>query len=157
MSKKEYFLIGMVGVLVGVYVVFFTGWFRPKEMRIEHSTRMSRPTGVGGQNTNSADLRGLGNVSFALHNSYKLTSIKVVPLQEFLTNKYVPPVWELVSKAGSTPVDGFAYGFAVEGMTLARSVPPQPLLPGVEYRLLVAAGSVKGAHDFKVGGLPAAR
>jgi hypothetical protein len=152
MSKKEYFLIGLVVVLVGVYAVCFTDWFRPKIMRIEHSTRSLRQAwGSGGQRVDMTDKVGLGNVTFALHHNYKLTSVKVVPLHEFLTNKYVPPVWELVSKSGSNPIDGFSYGMDIQGMASARSaLQPDPLLPGVEYRLLVVAGKVKGEHDFKV-------
>jgi hypothetical protein len=159
MSKKEYVLIGLVVVLVGVYAVWFTEWFRPKIMRIEHSTRSLRSAwGTGGQRVDMTDKEGLGNVTFALHQNYKLTSVKVVPLQEFLTNKYVPPVWELVSKSGSTPVDGFSYGMSIQGMTSARSaLQPDPLLRGVEYRLLVAAGGVRGEHDFKLEGSPVVR
>ena len=153
MSKKEYVLIGLVVVLIGVYAIWFTDLFRPRIMRIEHSTRSARSAGgTSAERVATTESDGLGNVSFALHHNYKLTSIKVVPLQEFLTNKYVPPVWEMVSKSGSSPVDGFSYGMGIKGMTSARSaMQPEPLLPGVEYRLLVVAGRVHGEHDFKIG------
>jgi len=154
MSRKEYFLVGLVVVLVGLYAVFFTDWFRPKSMRIEHSTRSLREAwSGGGQRVDMTGKRELGNVMFALHWNYKLTSVKVVPLAEYQTNKYARPLWELVAKSGSEPVDGFAYGMAVSGMSPARPMPePDPLVPGVEYRLIVMAGSVKGEHDFKLEG-----
>ena len=32
---------------------------------------------------------------------------------------------------------------------------PEPLQPGVTYRLFVAAGKIKGQHDFQIGAPPA--
>lgn len=158
MSKKEYFLVGLAVVLVGVYGVYFTDWFRPKVMRIEHSERSLREAWSGSQRVDPGGKQPLGNVTFALHRNYKVTSIKVVPLADYLTNKYAHPLWELVSKNGSTPVNGFAYGMPLAGMTLAQpALEPDPLEAGVEYRLIVEAGSVHGEHDFKLGGGTVAR
>lgn len=159
MSKKEYVLIGLVVVLIGIYVIWFTDLFRPKIMSIEHSTRSARSAAVTtAQRADMTESAGLGNVTFALHRNYQLTSVKVVPLQEFLTNKYVPPVWELVSKSGSSPVDGFSYGMGIKGMNSAHSaLQPEPLVPGMEYRLLVVAGKARGEHDFKIGSPAQAR
>ena len=151
MSRKEYFLVGLVVVLVGLYAVFFTDWFRPKIMRIEHSARSLREAWSGSRRVDPTGKQELGNISFALHRNYKLTSVKVVPLADYQTNKYARPLWELVAKSGSQPVDGFAYGMAVPGMLPARPMlEPDPLVPGVEYRLIITAGSVKGEHDFKL-------
>jgi len=158
MSRKEYILVGFVMLLVGVYVVFFTNWFKPKVMRIEHSTRSLREAWSGGQRVDPTGKQELGNVTFTLHRRYKLTSVKVVPLGEFLTNKYVPATWELVSKSGSDPIDGFAYGMSIPGMVAARELlAPEPLQPGLEYRLMVEAGGLKAEHDFKASGAPMAR
>lgn len=144
--------MGLVVVLVGVYAVYFSNWFQPKIMRIEHSARPLREAWTGsGMRVDPSGKQELGNVTFTLRHKYRLTSVKVVPLAEYLTNKYVPPTWELVSKSGSGPVDGFAYGMTIPGMAPARELlAPEPLQPGLEYRLVVEAGGVKGEHDFKV-------
>lgn len=145
MSRKEYFLVGVVVVLVGVYAVFFSDWFRPTVMHIEHSTRALRQA-RGGKPVPR-------NVIFVLNRNYKLTSVKVVPAEAYSTNKYARPLWELVSKTGSKPVEGLTYGVPVPGMMSARPLlEPEPLAPGVTYKLIVEAGKVRGEHDFEVGG-----
>jgi hypothetical protein len=149
LSRKEIFLVALVLVLGGSYIVFFSDWFKPRFIRIEHSVRSSRE-GWAGSNRVEA-VAGAGAVTFALHKPYKLTSVQVVPLAEIQTNKYAHPVWHLISKEGSVPADGFAYGFPLQGMSPAVSgVEPEPLASGMKYRLLVEAGSLKGTNDFKV-------
>ena len=143
MTKKNIFLLSVVVVLTGLYVVYFTDWFRPKFIRIEHSVRSLPAPG--------SRARSINNVTFSLHKDYRLTSLKVVPAAEFQTNAYVRPLWNLVSEKGSSPVNGFAYGFPVPGMTPAvANADPDPLQPGVEYRLLLEARSTKGEHDFTI-------
>jgi hypothetical protein len=158
MNKKEYILISLVVLLVGLYAVYFTDWFQPKIIRITHATRSLREAWSDGRRVDPTGKQALGNVTFVLHRNYKLTRVKVVPLTAFLTNKYTPPVWELVSKSGSKPTDGFSYGMLVPGMTPVRPMlEPDPLEPDVEYRLIVMAGSAKGEHDFKLGGVVGTR
>ena len=89
-------------------------------------------------------------VSFTLDGKYRLSSIKVVELSAYLTNKYVTPVWHLISKTNSAPVRGFLYGLPIPGM--APALPdskPKNLLPNVAYRLFVEAGRAKGNQDFQ--------
>ena len=156
MSRKEWILITLVVVLVGLYAVFFTGWFRPKVMRIEHSARSLREAWSGSRRVDPTGKQALGNVTFALHRNYKITSVKLVPLADYQTNKYAHALWELTAKSGSQPVDGFAYGMTIPGMSAVSQVlEPEPLEPGVEYRLIVVAGSVRGEHDFKLDGATA--
>ena len=153
MNKKEIFLVGLVAVLVGVYCVYFTDWFLTKTIAIEHSERSLREAWSGGRRVDPTGKQPLGNVTFSLHRNYKLTSVKVVPLADYLTNKYAHPVWELVSKSGSASVGGFTYGMPIQGMVPARPVvEPDPLERGVDYCLLIEAGSIKGEHHFKLGG-----
>lgn len=153
MSRKEYYLIGLVVALVGIYAVFFTDWFRPKVMHIEHSTRSLREAWSGSRRVNLTGKQELGNVAFVLHRNYQLTSVKVVPAADYATNKYVRPLWELISKTGSKPVEGLTYGMPVPGMAPARPLlTPDPLVPGVMYKLIVDAGKVHGEHDFQLGG-----
>jgi hypothetical protein len=140
MSKKNIFLVALVVVLAGLYVVYFTDWFRPKFIRIEHTVRSV-----------SAGGRELNNVTFSLHKDYRLTSLKVVSSAEYQTNDHTAALWHLVAEKGSTPVKGFAYGFAIPGMTpFVAGTEPYPLKSGVNYRLLLEARSVKGEHEFAI-------
>jgi len=152
MSRKEWVLVALVLVLGGLYVVFFSGWFGPKVIRVESTVRSAREAwGPGGKRVNPPGKPELGNVSFSLHQHYKLTSVKVVAVSDSQTNQYPHALWHLTAQGGSGPVDSLAYGFPVVGMTGAASgIGPEPLEPGVEYRLLVEAGEWKGARDFVI-------
>jgi len=151
--------MGLVLVLGGVYAVCFGNWFRPKVMHIEHSARSLRDAyGPGGQRVGPTDKPQLGNVTFAFHRNYQLTSVKVVLAEEARTNKYAHPLWHLVSADGSKPVDGLCYGVPVPGMQPASVVQEvESLKPGVEYRLLVEASSSRAEHDFTLPGTRKAR
>ncbi len=147
MNKKNYFLIAIVLVLAGFYVIHFTDWFRPKTIQISHTSR-SRP---GGQTGTANNL-----VFFGLAGDYSLTEVKVVPLAALQTNKLAQPLWHLVSDEGSDDVSQFFYGENIRGMDPAVSgAQPEPLQSGVVYRLFITAGKVKGQHDFQLGALPA--
>ena len=139
-SRKEIVLIVLVALLAGGYIVYFTDWFKPKFIRIEHTVRPS-PASVAG-------MPGV-SVSFSLHKDYKLTSVQVTPIAGGRPDGSTHPVWHLVSKKGSAPTDGFAYGFPLKGMEpLVPGATPEALQPGIKYRLVVQAGSVKGTNDF---------
>ncbi len=151
MSKKEIVLVLFVAILGGLYVINFTDWFKTKFIRIEHTVRSLREAWAG--NGRRADPTGkqVNNVTFALHKDYRLTSVQVVPLAEARTNKYVHPLWHLVSKPGSPPVNALSYGMPVAGMTPSvANAEAEALEPGVEYRLLVEAGSLRGTNDFNI-------
>lgn len=143
MSKKNICLIAFVVALAGVYVVYFTHWFHPRVMQISHT---SRP---------AAD-RSSVRMAFNLGNYYDLTEVKVVPLDDYKKNPDVPPLWHLVSNEGSDSTELFFYGESINGMDPAvAGAEPEPLQPGVRYRLFVAAGGLKGQHDFYFGNAPA--
>jgi len=147
MSKKEWVLIGLVLALGGLYAVYFGDWFRPKFIRIEHTARRLR-SGFGGPGRSDASQPSM-SITFSLGRSYRLTSLRVVLAAEFQTNKFAHSVWRLVSEKGSAPVDRFAYGFPIQGMTPALAgAEPEPLEPGAQYRLLVETAKLKGEHDF---------
>lgn len=147
MNKKNYILIAIVLVLAGFYVVHFTHWFTPKTIQIAKATRPVRTSMTGPQAT---------VLFFSLDGDYSLTEVKVVPLAAFQTNKLVQPVWHLVSEEGSDDVSQFIYGQQISGMDPAvEGVRAEPLQPGVTYRLLVAAGKIKGHLDFQLGAPPA--
>ena len=139
MSKKNIFLIAFVVALAGVYAVYFTHWFRPRMIQISHT---SRP----------AAERNSIRLAFNLGNYYELTDIEVVPLDALKDNPHAPPIWHLVSPDGSDSTEVFSYGEHINGMDPAiAGAEPEPLLPGVRYRLFVAAGGLKGQHDFYFG------
>lgn len=152
MSRKEWTLVALVLVLGGLWVVFFSGWFGPKVIHIEHSVRSAREAwGPGGRRTDPIGNSALGHVSFSLHRNYQLTLVQVVAVSEVQTNPHPHALWHLVAKKGSQPVDSLAYGLPVAGMTpYFASIEPEPLQPGVTYRLLVEAGSWKGFRDFVI-------
>jgi hypothetical protein len=79
-------------------------------------------------------------------------SIKVFPMSELESQREYPhPIWQIVAHTNPVPTKGFTYGTdpAVLGMRLAvEEIGPEPLEPGVKYRLLAKAGSVKIQHDF---------
>ena len=130
MNKKSWILIAIAIVLGGVYIIHFSGWFKPKVMAIAHNGRF-------------------GQINFTLGNAFKLTSIKVVSVSALESNKYALPAWELKSDSNSAPVKLFYYGQRIRGMKPAiETALPEPLLAGTTYRIFVEAGSLKAQHDF---------
>lgn len=130
MNKKTWVLIAFAVALGALYLIFFSNWFRPKVMSIAHNQRF-------------------GRVNFTLGYPYRLTSLKVVSLSGFQTNKYILPAWELKSDSNSAPVKIFSYGQRINGMKPAISnTRAEALVPGETYRLFVEAGSLKAQCDF---------
>lgn len=145
MNKKNYILIAVVLVLAAAYVVYFTDWFRPKAIEITSRPVRTNPTGPAPT-----------QLIFGLNGSYSLTEVRVVPLAALQTDKLAQPVWHLVSDEGSDDVNLFSYGQKISGMDSAvEGLRPEPLQPGVTYRLFVTAGRAKGQHDFHIGPAPA--
>jgi hypothetical protein len=89
-------------------------------------------------------------VTFTLSGYYRLTNLKVVLASEIETNKYAHPIWELTTESNSIPTATFAYGSGIRGMHPAvKGARPDPLEPGVQYRLLLKTDKDKQAqHDF---------
>ena len=88
-------------------------------------------------------------IFFAFDRPLKLKSLKVIPAREIETNKYPHPIWHLISNSNSVPTADLAYGIPIEGMRPAvQDATPDPLQPGVKYRLLIEAGALKLEHDF---------
>jgi len=143
MTKKNLFLILFTVALATVYVIWFTDWFRPKTVKIFHTSRALRA---------SVRRRAeMPNLSFGFNDSVKLqlTELKVVPLAEYQTNKNALPAWHLVSDSNSVPLCLFTYGQYIRGMRpMFKSDHAEPLETNVTYRLLVTAGKITGEHDF---------
>ena len=131
--------------LAGVYVFYFTDWFKPQIIHITHTSRALRARRPG-QKNDSATVP----IAFGFDREYKFSEIEVVPLAASQTNQENLPVWHLISNSNSVPLKFFFYGQRIRGMKSALTgVRPEPLQPGITYRLLVKAGSAKGQHDFQ--------
>jgi hypothetical protein len=145
MTKKEGMLVLLTLVLLTVYVIWFTDWFKPRIIHISHTMRpmpqarrISRDIGVV--------------VSFGFDHPLRFKEISVVPRESWLTNPFTAPLWHLVSDSNSVPVGFVVYGRPVRGMRPARKgIGPEPLVTNTVYRLLVTAGKVTGQHDFSIG------
>jgi hypothetical protein len=139
MRKKEFIWFGVLLVVGGIYIRFFTHWFEKREIAITTSLRPSQRPG-----------ETVFPVYFTLNGDYKLTSVKIIPLEEDKFNPLAPPVWHLVSDSNSVPTRAFRYGQPIRGMKPAlKGVRPEPLTPGVVYRLILSAGDLTGHKDFK--------
>lgn len=144
MTKKNWFLIGTMIVLLLVYVCFFTGWFQPQTIKIFHTTRNLRP-----RVTRSSE--GMPNLIFGFNQRLKVTEIELFNLADFQTNSKTLPLWHLVSNSNSIPIKSFFYGQRIRGLKpFVPGARPQPLTTNVAYRLIVEAGKLKGKHDFEL-------
>jgi len=145
MNKKTFISLAVLIVLVAAYAYFFTSWFQPRRIEIFHASRSVLRGGARVKAGNANTMM----VLFGLNGAYKLTEVKVVPLDEWKTNPVALPVWHLISDSNSVPVKEFPYGVAIRGMKPAVGKEwPQPLETNETYRIFIAAGSLKGWHDF---------
>ena len=147
MTKKPILLISVAVALAACYLYYFTDWINPPVIQI---LPQLRPPRNPARNPSS-----VYQVSFNLDGKYKLTSVKVIPIQALETNKNALPIWNLTTSSNSVPQKGFFYGLAIPGMKPAiANARPQRLQPEVAYRLFVKAGRAKGQVDFKTHALP---
>jgi len=139
MRNKKFIWFGVLLVLGGIYIHYFTHWFEKREIAITASLRPSRRAG-----------ETVFPVFFTLNGNYKLTSVKVIPLEDDKFNPLAAPVWHLVSDSYWVRTRAFFYGQPIRGMKPAlEGSRPEPLKPGVVYRLIVSAGGSTGHKDFK--------
>ena len=145
MLSKQTVLIIVAIVLAGVYVYFFTDWVNRPRIQIIAQTRPVQPRGQAAK---------VYPISFLLDGQYNLTSVKVVLLNQFETNKFTPPLWHLVGYTNVPPTQGFLYGQRIPGMRpRMTNAPPHQLEPNTSYRLFVEAGRAKGQIDFRTSDL----
>jgi hypothetical protein len=144
MTKKNIFVVVAVVLLAGLSLYLNRGRFQSEPVRIGSRSMQPRAAGLRRGAKDPAN-----SVVFLINRPLKLTSVKVVPVNDIQTNKYALPVWELVSQTRSIPVKDFIYGANIKGMQPSvKGAVADPLQPGVPYRLLVEAGDVKVEHDF---------
>jgi hypothetical protein len=150
MTKQKRVLIVTALLLACVYVYHFTGWFQPKIIPISCTQRF--------QSSRSQSSGRFPTILFGFGGQrYRLSEIKVVPLAAWQTNPAILPVWHLVARSRSEPVEFFAYGGNLPGMESGiAGTHAEPLQTNVTYRLLLRAGGYKGQCDFQLGGRPPA-
>lgn len=148
MTKKNLFLILFTLALAGVYIVYFSDWFRPAGVQIEYTIRPPRQR--PGDARLQAVLKASAPITFIFHPALKLTRVQVFAVAELETNRYALPVWHVVSDSNSPPTKYLTYGMPFRGLRPANKGQfPQPLVPGANYRLFVEAGDLKGQRDFE--------
>jgi hypothetical protein len=146
MTKKNWLMTIVLVALAGVYVFYFTDWLKPK---IIHITSASRAIRSRFRNNATGGPEPVP-VIFNLEPPGKLTEIKVVPLAVWQTNQNTLPLWHLIASTNAVPIKFFVYGQRIRGLKPeVLGARPEPLEPGVMYRLFVTAGSAKGQHDFE--------
>lgn len=147
MTKKNRLLTIVLLVLAGVYVFYFTDWFKPKIIQITHTSRAFGRQARARARVDPASVP----ITFGLEPPCRITEIKVVPLAAWQTNQDILPVWHLVYSSNAPPVKMFFYGQRLRG--LKPEVPgarAEPLQPDVTYRLFLTAGKARGQHDFEI-------
>ncbi|MCO5053332.1 MAG: hypothetical protein M9920_13645 [Verrucomicrobiae bacterium] len=91
-------------------------------------------------------------ITFILNGYYKLKNIRVVNATTYETNKFVLPVWRLITESNSVPVSTFNYGNNIRGMHPdTKGARPETLEAGVTYRLMLETDQKqKAEYDFTV-------
>lgn len=148
MTKKNIITLAVSFLAVAaVYYYMYRDYFRKPHIQLSHTFRETPYT----RRRTPAGEEPAKAVIFGLNGQYRLTSIKVVSVPELQTNKYPHPVWELTSDSNSIPTKVFVYGIPIRGMhPKVKGAKADELDPNIPYRLFVAAGNLKGEHDFRI-------
>jgi hypothetical protein len=147
MTKKHWTLVALAVILAGFSLYLNRDWFAGEDIHIEHRSRPARGTFF--RRGRPLPKAATDPVYFAFDRKLKLTSLKVIPVSEIETNKYPQPICHFISDSNSVPIAEWAYGMPIRGMRPAvKGATPDPLQPGVKYRLLIEAGKIKAQDDF---------
>jgi hypothetical protein len=150
MNKKNSAQIVLLLVLLGVVIYYWSALSQPPKIQILytlHERRVPRPPDA---NANPSAIQPRPDVAFGLDQRYELTSVKVVPLAEWTTNKEAHPLWHLTAETHSSPVKALIYGQNLEGMDSVSGAGAEPLAAKVDYLLLIEAGRQHGECEFKL-------
>ena len=147
MTRKLWTTIVLTLALGSISLYLNKDWFAKDNIQITHRSRAARAGLSGRQRPTAMD--AVNPILFGFDRKLKLKLIQVIPVRDIETNKYPHPIWHLISKSNSVPVSDFTCGCSIGGMQPAvPGATPDPLEPGVTYRLLVEAGSLKLQDDF---------
>ncbi len=151
MSKTKFISIALLIVgLAGLSLYLNRDWFASETIQISHRLSPWQKKPRPGARANPNDL-GVP-VTFSLNGYHKLTSVRVLEAAQCETNKFAVPIWRIISDSNSVPTSSFNYGSFIRGMRPeAKGVRPQPLQPGVSYRLFVVTDQkINAQHDFTI-------
>jgi hypothetical protein len=147
MTRKIWLWLAVAVLLGGFSLYLNRDWFAKDRIQIYHRSRPARAVMLRRKGPPDDSL--VNPIIFGFDRRLKLKSVQVIPLSEIQTNKYPHPIWHLVSESNSVPTKDFMYGARIPGLHPAiKGAVPDPLEPGVPYRLIVEAGDFKGEHDF---------
>jgi hypothetical protein len=145
MTKKTGFLIVLALLLGGLSLYLNKDRFKSDPIQISHRSMPARAF-LRRDRPNTATVNP---VVFMLNRPVRLTSVKVVLDSNLETNLAPHATWELVSDSRSAPVKDLLYGGNIPGMKPAvKGAAPEPLQPGVKYRLLLKTDSLQLEHEF---------
>jgi hypothetical protein len=148
MTRKYWMLIALTVLLGSLSLYLNQDWFAKDNIQIYHRSRPVR--GHSGRGRRPDSQPAIEPLFFSFDRPLKITSLKVIPVQEIETHQYPHPIWDLVSDSNSVPIKDLVYGMYIPGMRPAvKGAVPDPLQPGAKYRLLIEAGALKAEHDFE--------
>ena len=149
MSRTKTFLILLAVLgLAGLSLYVNRDWFADRPIQISYRVSPWLKDLRRGRSRPAQDL-GVP-VVFSLNTYYRFLNVKVLIAAEIATNKYAHPLWEMVTQSNSVPTASFSYGERIRGMLpKVKGATPDPLQPGVTYRLVLTTTDNKEAqHDF---------
>jgi hypothetical protein len=151
MTRKHWTLIVLAVLLAGFSLYLNRDWFAKDGIHMYHRSRPARAMFARrGKPRTDDPTAAINPITFGFDRKVKLKSVKVIPLSDILTNKYPHPIWQLLSDSNSVALKDFTYGTPIQGMKPAvKGALPDPLEPGVKYRLLVEVGDARLEHDFE--------
>lgn len=152
MNKRQLTLLLVLLVLAGSAVYMLKDSFASEPIQI---TCLIRPAKPARQPTTSRREAPSGipgyNVTFAFDRKVALTSVKVFPLQDVLTNKYPHAIWNLHSASNTMPTKSLIYGGRMRGLQpTVKDDQADPLLPGNSYRLVITTPTETAQRDFQI-------
>src|ERR1700733_5932275 len=106
MTNKTIFQIILIAALLGGAIYFIEQFLKPGPIQIVSDIHVTRARRTNQNNSQSANRPAI-NIAFGLDQNYELTSVKVVPLDEWTTNKQAHPLWHLISETNSVPTKAF--------------------------------------------------
>ena len=150
MTKKNFIVLSAAFLaVVGFYLYLYKDSFKKADIQISLTIR-PKPAALASKTVDAADADSV-NLNFGMDQKYKLTSVKVLPLNELKTNTFAHPIWELTSDSNSVPTQTFSYGHHIHGMHPSiKGATADALAPNVPYRLEIVAGPKKGHRDFTI-------
>jgi len=152
MNKRQLTLLFVLLVLAGSAVYMLKDSFASEPIQISCLIRPAQPSrqSTTARREPPSGIPGY-NVTFAFDRKVALTSVKVFPLQDVLTNKYPHAIWNLQSASNTMPTKSLIYGGRMRGLQpTVKDDQADPLLPGNSYRLVITTPTETAQRDFQI-------